>query len=271
MDWLLVVVGQDLSRSLDWWLPVTLFWLLLLLLAVAEAMRPLRQPKVQPGRLVTNFGLGISNALILSALPVSTVIAAQWGEAAGFGLLNLSAVPVAARAALTVIIWSLAIFALHVLSHRVHLLWRLHRVHHNDTAVDLSTGVRHHPLELLWNTSILCALAVLLGLSSGAIATFAVASALFGFWTHLNIGLPGSIDRGLRCALVTPAVHHIHHSSTRAETDSNYGDVFMVWDRLFGSYRPPRGVVERLGLGETEDKAADNLARQLARPFSREP
>lgn len=240
-------------------------------LLIAEALLPIHlQPKEGKGRLVTNFGLGLLNAAVLAAAPLSSVAAALWAQSHGFGLLNRVAVPAAAAFVAALLLRSLVAYVAHWASHRVPLLWRLHRVHHTDTAVDLSTGFRHHPLELLAIAPFYAAATALLGLPVAAVAAYESASVALTLWTHVNLRLPGWAERAMRLLIVTPGMHHIHHSALRAETDSNYGELFSVWDRLFGTYR--RHDLDglramRIGLGAGEDEDAARLGGQLASPF----
>jgi sterol desaturase/sphingolipid hydroxylase (fatty acid hydroxylase superfamily) len=176
--------------------------------------------------------------------------------------------------AATIALRSLAAYGLHVLAHKSSWLWRVHRVHHADTAVDLSTGFRHHPLELLYVATCYLALAVLLGLSPAALIAYEGAAVLLSLWTHANLRLPSAAERLLGTVLVTPALHHVHHSAHQPETDSNYGELFSVWDRLFGTLK--RLDVDQLramrpGLGSDHDIAAPHLGRQLLLPLRDPP
>ncbi len=272
MEWLQAVAREGLPGIPAAWLPFAGFWLLLFLLAGAELARPLhRRPASPPARLVANFGLGIINALILSALPLSAVLAASWAAARGIGLFHLLGLAPLPAFILSLLAWSLAGYALHVLAHRLPWLWRVHRVHHADTLFDLSTGLRHHPVEPLYTLLLLAALAVLLGLDPLAIGLYAIVAGIFALWTHTNVRLPARADRALRWLVMTPAAHQIHHSAERRETDSNYGDVLVLWDRLFGTWRavPAEALASmRLGLGESFDGEAGQLLAQLRLPLA---
>ena len=254
------------------WLPIAGFWLLLFALLAGEALLPIHRAPAEPkGRLTANFGLGLLNAALFATLPLSSVLAAEWARLEGVGAMNLLAVPAAAAFAGTVLIRSLSAYALHVAAHRTPLLWRMHRVHHADVAVDLSTGFRHHPLELLFVAAVHGALAALLGLSAAALALYEAAAVALTLWSHANLNLPERLERRLALALVTPTVHHVHHGADRAETDSNYGELLTLWDRLFGTWRRLDGealAALRIGLGERHDGAAASLVRQLAGPFA---
>jgi sterol desaturase/sphingolipid hydroxylase (fatty acid hydroxylase superfamily) len=241
-------------------------------LAAAEMLSPLhRTPAEGRGRLVTNFAMGLIAALLYTLLPLTSVAAAGWARLEGFGLLNAAPVPPAAAAALTILAWSLVNYWLHRAFHRWPWLWRLHRVHHSDTAVDLSTGFRNHPGEVVAVALLRAALAVALGLSVPGLIAYEAAAFAAVMWSHANLRLPAAADRALRWLLVTPAMHHVHHSAERRQTDSNYGELLSVWDRLFGTYRrsDAASIAEsRLGLDEDSEGAA-SLRRQLLSPLAK--
>lgn len=267
-----------LSRNLPWlwdWAPFALFWLLLAMLAMAETWRPIHGGRGEPGgRIPGNVGFGLINAVLGVLLPLSTVVPAAWARSEGIGLLNLVPVHPALAALLTVLIRSLATYVVHVGSHKVPLFWRVHRVHHTDVRIDLSTGFRNHPLELAIGVPLFALVSAGLGLDPAVLAVYEAFAIGFALWDHANLDLPDRLDRLLRLVLVTPAMHHIHHSAIRAETDSNYGDVLSLWDRLFGTYRESDLAAlraMRIGLGPGFDEGASNIAHQLALPLAPTP
>jgi sterol desaturase/sphingolipid hydroxylase (fatty acid hydroxylase superfamily) len=255
------------------WIPLCGFALLLVLLTVAEMWRPLHVGRDEPkGRIGGNVAMGVINAGLGSLLPVSSVLAAAWAAQHGAGLMNRIALPVVVVIIATVVVRNLATYAIHRLSHAVPLLWRFHRVHHADVRLDLSTGFRNHPLELLFVAPWLAAVTIALGLDAATVTAYEAVAIAFSLWTHANLDLPGGLDRWLRVGLVTPAMHHVHHSSRRCETDSNYGDVLSVWDRMFGTYvdlTPHALRATRFGLGDSFDVGAAHLIHQLRSPFAR--
>ena len=273
MDWLRRIGTDGLFGIPPAWLPAAGFLLLMVLLALAELARPLhRAPREGRGRLTANFGLGILNALIFAALPLSTLLAAAWAAQHGIGISHWLTFPAWAAIALTLIVRSLANYGLHRAAHAAPLLWRLHRVHHCDTAVDLSTGLRHHPGETLYIALALAGLAILFGFSVPALAGYELAASIFALWTHANLHLPAWVEHSLGRLFATPALHHVHHSAARAETDSNYGELLILWDRLFGTWRRLDEAAlqrTRFGLGDAHDEAAPNLVAQLAAPLKR--
>ncbi|WP_332811966.1 sterol desaturase family protein [Sphingomonas sp.] len=252
------------------WLPFAAFWLLFLAIAIVELALPIHREAVEAkGRLFTNFSLGVATFAIAAILPLSTILAAQWAANASIGLLNLVAMPAALPFALTIALRSLAAYALHRLEHKVPVLWRIHQIHHCDTAIDLSTSFRNHPVTPLVQAAILGSVAVLLGLSVPALILYEILSVGLVLLTHANLHL-GRAEPYLRWLIVTPQMHHVHHSAVQRETDSNFGDVFSVWDRLLGTYCA-RNVEEvramRIGLGDSHDLAAGSLVHQLKLPL----
>ncbi|MEA3001200.1 MAG: hypothetical protein QOK17_3033 [Sphingomonadales bacterium] len=253
------------------WLAFAAFWSLLFLLAAAELSRPLHEAREEPAaRIPGNVALGLISAALGVALPLSTVLPAAWAARHGVGLLNRVALPTVAVIVATVLLRNLATWLVHRASHAVPLFWRAHRVHHGDMRLDLSTGFRNHPLELAYVVPWLAAVTIALGLDPATLAAYEAVAIGFSLWTHANLRLPAALDAKLRLVLVTPAMHHVHHSSRRAETDSNYGDVFSLWDRLFGTYRhlpEPELKATRFGLGDGYDAGASSFLSQLAAPF----
>lgn len=244
-----------------------------LILALLEAWRPMvERPREGAGRVRTNFLLGAFNVAVAALLPLTAPAAALWAEARGVGLLNLVAAPMAVDVAATVVAASLAQYGFHRVAHAWPWLWRLHRAHHADTAVDLSTTLRNHPAELAVLIPWQCAVAVVLGASAPALAAYQVVVVAVGLWTHANLRLGPETDRRLRGLIVTPAMHHRHHSAHQPETDSNFGDVLPHWDRLFGTYdAAAEGEVARMrrGLGDAADAGSSRLIHQLREPFGR--
>ena len=220
----------------DAWLRPTIFVGIaaaLLLAEVAASARPHRRD-----RWPANFGLGVIGGvigvLLAAVFPVS---AALWAEGADIGLFRWLAVPPWLALPLAVVLLDLAVYAQHRLMHALPWLWRLHRLHHRDVAMDVTTGVRFHPGEILLSGLYKAVLVVALGASPLAAVVFEIWLAAASLWEHANLRLPPALDRRLRYLLVTPAMHLVHHGHARIDTDSNFGFSTSLWDRLFGSYR----------------------------------
>jgi sterol desaturase/sphingolipid hydroxylase (fatty acid hydroxylase superfamily) len=209
--------------------------------------------------------------MVMGAMPVGIVAAADFAMARGWGLLNQAVVPTLAGLAAGFVLRSLVAFAIHFAMHKVSLLWRIHRVHHTDLAMDVSTTVRFHPLEFVISMPVLLAMVVVFGLPPFALMVYELLDAAMAVFTHANVRLPERLERALQLVLVTPAMHRIHHSAWQPETDSNYGATVSWWDRLFGTYRvrPLREAADlRLGLEELRNRRADSLVWLLWMPFT---
>jgi sterol desaturase/sphingolipid hydroxylase (fatty acid hydroxylase superfamily) len=133
--------------------------------------------------------------------------------------------------------FDLFIYGMHRVEHGVTVFWRLHAVHHADDAVDLSTALRHHPLEYLVNGTIGNLIFAVLGMPVWVMACYVILSVVVGLFQHANIRLAGWLEALLDTVIVGPAMHRAHHSADPLHYNSNFGIVFSFWDRLFGSWR----------------------------------
>ncbi|TXK62185.1 sterol desaturase family protein [Alkalisalibacterium limincola] len=243
-------------------------------LALAERAWPVRGDARPSRRQMHNAGLVIiDTALLRLAFPVLAVALAASLEASGTGLFNQLGWPLWISVPLAVLVLDLAIYWQHRLMHQIPLLWRMHRVHHSDLAMDVTTGVRFHPLEIALSMGIKLGLITLLGAPALAVVIFEVVLSLGSLFTHTDIALPRRLDHAMRRVLVTPSMHRIHHSTLREETDSNYGFHLSVWDRLFGSYRaePKRDEARMpLGLEEFRERDDQRLLALLWQPARRD-
>lgn len=229
-----------------------------------------REVGVRQRRWLANYGLTLLNIMVLGAVPVSGLVAADFARDQGIGLLNLLVLsPVVAFAA-GLLLRSLVSWGLHLAMHKIPLLWRVHRVHHSDRFIDISTTVRFHPAEFLINTPVLLAAIILLGISPVTLLVYELFDAAMAVFTHANIRMPRPLERIFRFFLVTPEMHRVHHSSRYPETDSNYGATFAFWDHLFGTYRDKKEselATMEIGLAEYQDERPDSLWWMLRLPF----
>jgi sterol desaturase/sphingolipid hydroxylase (fatty acid hydroxylase superfamily) len=159
-------------------------------------------------------------------------------------------------------------YAWHRANHEVPLLWRFHRVHHTDPAMDSTTALRFHPGEILISTLLNCLVLVALGMSLAAFALYKTVMIAVVMFHHSNLRVPERLDRWLRWVIVPPSMHRVHHSHLRAETDSNYGSIFSFWDRLFRSYRTRRTYDDiRFGIGVYDGVDWQRPLRLFMLPF----
>ncbi len=172
------------------------------------------------------------------------------------------------RLAIVVLVLDFSFYVAHVSMHKVAAFWRYHRVHHSDPAVDVTTTIRQHPGESLIRYAFMAVFACVLGASPGAFAVYRAWSALNGLLEHANFRAPLWLDRALSLVTTWPYMHKIHHSRAADQTDTNYGNIFSWFDRLFGTFTPSeRGVNIAYGLSGFDDPQTQTTAGLLALPF----
>lgn len=208
---------------------------------------------------------------LLPALPVGLALLAQ---ERGWGILNIVILPNWTKVAFAVVALDFAIYLQHVLFHFLPILWRLHRMHHTDLDIDVTTGNRFHPIEIVISIWIKLAAVALIGPPVMAVVVFEVVLNATSQFNHGNIRIPDSLDRWLRLVVVTPDMHRVHHSVILRETNSNFGFNLPWWDRLCGTYRPQpeQGHTGMsIGLKEFRDPTKLTLPKLLLQPFVRKP
>ncbi|NWF35284.1 sterol desaturase family protein [Mariprofundus sp. KV] len=243
-------------------------------MALAQALAPRRPLRFGYRRWPANLAIIVIDILLVRLLfPAGAVGAALWAEANEIGLFNVIDLPVSAEIAISVIVLDLIIYCQHLVFHAVPLLWRLHRVHHADCEIDVTTGLRFHPIEILLSMLIKLSFVIVLGAPAAAVLIFEIILNGMAMFNHGNIRLPKKLDALMRLLLVTPDVHRIHHSVIRSETDSNFGFNLSIWDRLFGTWQeqPELGHEKMtIGLEATQQAPTHNLIYMLRLPFQGE-
>lgn len=248
-----------------------IFAALFAIFAALETLAP-RSLRVQPRskRWLTNLVITVINTIALRVMsfiaPFLAVGAALDAWSMGWGFLNQVVWPLWLEILVAILVLDLAIWAQHLVTHKVPLFWRFHRMHHADRDLDVTTALRFHPVEILASMGLKIGLIYLLGPQAVAVVLFEVLLNGTAMFNHANLSLPRWLDRGLRMVLVTPDMHQIHHSNRREEHDSNYGFALSVWDRLFRTYRdaPKPGLV--VGL-QWQDEKPSKLGWSLWLPF----
>jgi len=244
---------------------------------VWELIRPRRVLTVsRRNRWPANLGLLAINTLLLRLLfPAAAVGLAFSMSDLQWGLFNRVDLPYWLEVAAAVLLLDLGIYVQHLAMHRVPLLWRLHRVHHADLDIDMTTGSRFHSIEILLSMLYKWLLILLLGPALFAVLVFEVLLNGMALFNHANVRLPAGVDRVLRVLLVTPDMHRVHHSILRRETDSNYGFNLSLWDRIFKTYvaQPAQGHDGMtIGIPDFRNlRQVDGLPGMLALPFVSRP
>jgi sterol desaturase/sphingolipid hydroxylase (fatty acid hydroxylase superfamily) len=242
------------------------------LLVALELTAPRRQLTVERWRRWPgNAGTVVIGAVLVRLLfPTAAVGIALLAEAKGWGLFNVVAVPDWIAVVSAIILLDLVIYGQHVLFHANPLLWRLHRMHHADLDIDVTTGVRFHPIEFLLSMVIKLGAVVVLGAPALAVMIFEILLNATAMFSHSNVRLPQSLDRWLRRVMVTPDMHRVHHSIVTRETNSNFGFNLPWWDYLFGTYQAQPAAGHEgmtIGLPLFRDASELRLDRMLVQPL----
>lgn len=218
---------------------LSLFVAVFLVLALWEWRRPWRVASpARRERWGANLLLAVLNSLIVRIFfPGAAVAIAVAVEQQGVGLLPMLSLPAWLAVALAVVLLDLAIYFQHVLFHAVPALWRVHRMHHADQVVDVTTGLRFHPIEMLLSMGIKAMVILALGAPPLAVFLFELLLNLSSVFNHAHAALPARVEAWVRRFVVTPSMHRVHHSLQRDETNSNFGFNLPWWDYLFGTYR----------------------------------
>jgi sterol desaturase/sphingolipid hydroxylase (fatty acid hydroxylase superfamily) len=251
---------------------ISAFALVFAAMALWEIAAPRRRLTTsRKSRWLGNLGILIVNALAVRLLiPAAAVGAALLAAGRGWGLLHIAGLRLSVASLLGFLVLDLAIYGQHVLFHKIPVLWRLHRMHHADLDIDVTTGGRFHPFEILISMLIKIAVVIAFGIPVVAVLLFEVVLNATSMFNHANVSMPAALDRVLRRFLVTPDMHRVHHSVLRAETDSNFGFNLPWWDRLFGTYcaAPQAGHDGMIiGLPIFRDPRELRIDRLLTQPF----
>lgn len=259
-------------------------------MALLEAVKPARQAVLdRKSRWVGNLSMVVLGAVVSRIiLPATLVGVSLWAQREGVGLFNAimdaqsdsitpsdfitpndgalsSNIIFVSIMAISVLLLDMIIYWQHRLFHTVPLLWRVHKMHHADSHVDTTTGLRFHPIEIAISLGVKAVAVVLLGVPAVAVVIFEVALNGFSLFNHANIRLPQKWDDRVGLVLITQRLHRIHHSQAKKESNSNYGFSVSWWDRLFNSFTPrAQHSDETLPIGQKDVPAVKENASILA-------
>ena len=255
---------------------LSIFLLLFATLAFMEATFPKRKRvQSQTSRWFTNWALVIIDTLCLRvvaiAIPFVASLAAYDAQLQGWGVLNFLILPSWLEIIIAILVLDFAIWLQHLITHKVPFLWKIHRVHHADRDMDVSTAIRFHPFEIALSMGLKILLIYALGPAVLAVIIFEIILNGSSMFNHANLAIPKKFDRALRWLFVTPDMHRIHHSVRREEHDTNFGFSLSVWDKLFKTYKsePLDGHLNmNVGL-DWQDNSTAKLWWTLLLPFKK--
>ncbi|MBT3180485.1 MAG: sterol desaturase family protein [Candidatus Marinimicrobia bacterium] len=249
-----------------------IFLILLIILISWELLNPKR--KLQNNkfhRWVTNLSLiGLNNVVVIIIIPFSTIGVAHMTEQNSLGLFNSFSMNDSLIFFLSILILDFIIYIQHVIFHRVPAFWRFHKIHHIDKDIDVTTGLRFHPVEIVLSLGIKFIFIILLGVPVLPILFFEIILNGMAMFNHANIQIPKKVDNILRYFLVTPDMHRVHHSVNTFELNSNFGFNLSIWDRILGTYikKPLNGHTDMtIGLEKYQNKHGINILILLIIPF----
>ncbi len=247
------------------------FTVVLVLMFLWEALNPRRIPLLGWSRRLNNLALVSMDVVLVRLLvPVATATMAEISITRGWGLFNIVDAGFWPAFFLSLLLMDLLIYGQHVVMHQIPLLWRIHRLHHTDLDIDVTTALRFHPFEIILSMFLKLLFIVLLGAPVVAVIVFEIILNISSMFNHSNIQIPSRIDRILRYFIVTPDMHRVHHSVIKVETNSNYGFNIPWWDYIFRTYRPQpiAGHTKmKIGLNEFRGDKVVFLHWLLLQPF----
>lgn len=255
---------------------VSVFIGLLVLLAVTEFLAPMaNRQSSRPFQWFTNLSMVLLDNMTLKFLfPLLAAGAAKVSTENSFGLFNAISLNYWIEFWLSLLLLDFLIYTQHVMMHKIPMLWRLHRVHHTELGLDVSSAVRFHPIEILISMLIKIAFVVLFGITVEAVIVFEILLNGLALFNHSNIRIPNTLENILRKVIITPKIHWIHHSEIVHETNSNYGFNLVFWDKLFKTYidKPTLNYNDmQQGLREFGFTKPLNLIELLISPFKNYP
>jgi len=243
---------------------LTFFWIL-------EGIYPLAQLKYKKWRHARlNLVLLGSTIIINGLFGIATAGIFIWLDTSQFGLLNWIHLPLWAELIFAVMLLDfIAQYIVHVLLHKVSFMWRFHMVHHSDTEVDATTGTRHHPGDYIFRELFSLVAIIITGMPFAFYMVYRILTVAFTYWGHGNFRLPQRVDKAISYLFISPNMHKFHHHFERPWTDTNYGNIFSLWDRMFGTfvYDDPQKI--SYGLDVLNDNRSADISYQLKVPFDR--
>jgi sterol desaturase/sphingolipid hydroxylase (fatty acid hydroxylase superfamily) len=187
-----------------------------------------------------------------------------------FGLLHVVQLPLWATLLIGLLLLDLiGAYCIHWIQHKVKYMWRFHMVHHADTYVDTTTANRHHPGESVFRAVFTLLAVIVTGAPMWLVMLYQSVSVVLSQFNHANFMLPLWLDKIISWVIVSPNMHKVHHHYVRPQTDSNYGNIFSVWDRLFGTYNYTPVEQLKYGLDVLDDRTSNDLKYQFKLPFNR--
>ena len=243
---------------------ITLFWSI-------ESIIPLFNFNYKKFKhALPNFFFTLTTIIVNFSLAFILLLVSDWVTENNFGLLNYGQfLPLSLYIIFGVLFLDLiGAYLPHYVQHKVKFLWKIHLVHHSDHKVDTTTANRHHPFESVVRYLFTLLGVAILGANMGLVFLYQSLSVVLSQFNHANINISPKIDKFLSLFIVTPNMHKVHHHYVMPYTDSNYGNIFSFWDRLFGTFKSlnPSKIIYGVDTFFNE-KENESIKSLLLRPF----
>ena len=243
---------------------LSVFWIL-------EGVYPLKKHKYNKWKHAkTNFILLGSTILINVIFGLITAGIFLWLDTNNFGLLNLVDFPVWVEIILAIMILDfISQYVVHFMLHKIPAMWCFHTVHHSDRHVDVTSGTRHHPIDFIFRETFALLGVIIAGLPLAYYLIYRILTVLFTYFSHADIQLPLWLDKTISYVFISPNTHKFHHHHVMPWTDTNFGNIFSFWDRIFGTfiYKDTNDIVYGVDLLDAEK--SDDILYQLKAPFQK--
>jgi len=243
---------------------ILFFWIL-------ESIIPLfifRYNRIQHAGL--NIFFTITTIIVNFSFAYFIAKGSQYTYQHGLGLLNLVELPVWLYMLAGLMIMDfISSWLIHWMQHKIKWMWKFHLIHHSDTCVDTTTANRHHPVESMFRAIFTFLAVVIAGAPVWLLFMYQFLSVLISQFNHANIAMPKWLDQSLKWIIVSPDMHKIHHHYVQPLTDTNYGNIFSCWDRLFRTYASKKDItILQYGIDMCpEEKQNNSLGKLLKIPF----
>jgi sterol desaturase/sphingolipid hydroxylase (fatty acid hydroxylase superfamily) len=244
------------------------FWIL----EGAIPFLPLRFKKTRTNHAAVNFTLTVLHLIIHTFLAIIIIKLSDWCSANQFGVVQWLQTGTLATVLLTILIVDFfGGWLVHIVEHKLKFLWRFHVIHHADNNVDVTTGLRHHPVESVVRGIFFFIGIVVCGAPMYAVMIYQTLLVFFTAFEHANISLPKWLDNAMSYFFISPNMHKVHHHWKQPYTDSNYGAIISIWDRLFGTYKYLDKQQLRYGIDKDYPNEKDeNILLLLKKPFEKQ-
>lgn len=243
-----------------------IFWII----EGAIPLLPMRYKKTKLKHAAVNFGFTVIHLIIHTFLAILIVTLSLWCEKSGFGLVYWFNANILFTILIGVLALDFSSWLVHLLMHKTPVFWRFHLIHHSDNNVDVTTGLRHHPGDSFLRGIFFLLLIFISGAPVYSVMIYQTLVVLSTAFTHANINLPEKLDRALSSVLVSPNMHKVHHHWKQPYTDSNYGAVFSIWDRLLGTFMKLDTKDIRYGLDRYYPNEKDeDFVALMKKPFQK--